>query len=55
MSLYKIKFQLLRRFPAYPISFTDKFCEILNDRGKIIACALCFHSRAGRSLKMECL
>lgn len=65
MSLYKIKFQLLRWFPAYPISFTDKFCEILNekkksrrpfcDRGKIIACALCFHSRAGRSLKMECL
>ena len=31
MSLYKIKFQLLRRFPAYPISFTDKFCEILNE------------------------
>ena len=34
MSLYNIKFQLLRRFPAYPISFTDKFCEILNEKKK---------------------
>ena len=32
MYLYKIKFQLVRRFPAYPISFTDKFCEILNEK-----------------------
>ena len=34
MSLYNIKFQLLRRFPAYPISFTDKFCEILKEKKK---------------------
>ena len=32
MYLYKTKFQLVRRFPAYPISFTDKFCKILNEK-----------------------